>query len=112
MKKNQHFQEFTNAGLALIAKRFRALGDCNRLRLMVELAQGEKTVGALTATTGLTQTNVSRHLQTLAAVGLLARRKEGLSVYYSVAEPSIFEFCSVMCRGLQKHLTSQAKAVS
>jgi DNA-binding transcriptional ArsR family regulator len=109
MAQTQGLRKISGEGLALIAERFRALGDCSRLRLMVELAAGELSVSELIQSTGLTQANASRHLQTLAAAGLLRRRKEGACVFYQVAEPSIYEFCSVMCQGLSRHLENLAK---
>ena len=112
MKSKRQLEQISTAGLELVAERFRALGESNRLRLMLELSAGEKRVNDLVQATGLSQTNVSRHLQTLAAVGLLSRRKAGLNVYYKVSEPSIYEFCTVMCGGLRKHLEQQAKSVA
>ncbi len=96
--------------LELIAARFRVLGEASRLRLIVALEQREKNVTELVAATGLTQANVSRHLQTLADAGILGRRKEGLSVFYSIADPTIFELCDHVCGSVQKRLAQHAKA--
>lgn len=111
MAKKSIPHELSAEGLELTAKRFKALGEPSRLKLIMELAEGEKSVGRLVEATGLTQANVSRHLQTLAAVGLLTRRKDGAAVLYTVAEPAIFDFCAVMCGGLRKHLAEQARAM-
>lgn len=111
MGKHGGIHRLSEEGLILTAKRFKALGDPKRLKLMMELSQGERSVGSLVDDTGISQANVSRHLQTLAAVGILVRRKHGASVYYRVADPGIFEFCAAMCGGLRKHLTQQARAM-
>ena len=58
--------------------------------------------------TGGTQTNVSRHLQTLTQANVLARRKEGLQVFYSISDPSIFKLCELVCGSLEKQFTRQA----
>ena len=94
--------------LEMIAGRFRALGETNRLRLLIALEQGEQCVGELVKATGLSQANVSRHLGALVQSGILARRKAGLQVYYSVADPGIFEMCDHVCGSLAKRLASQA----
>lgn len=94
--------------LELVAARFRVLGEPNRLRLISALEQGEKNVSELVAATELTQANVSRHLQTLTEAGLLGRRKEGLNVYYFIADKSLFALCDLVCSRLQKELAAKA----
>lgn len=86
----------------MIARRFAVLSEPLRLRLLHALIGGEKSVGALVKATGGTQANISRHLQTLADAGLVRRRKEGLQVFYAVADPSIFELCELVCGSLEK----------
>jgi DNA-binding transcriptional ArsR family regulator len=110
MPKKLSPQDLTGPALELIAARFRALGEPNRLRLIIALESGGKNVGDLVAATGLSQPNVSRHLQTLIEAGLLARRKEGLMVIYSIADPTVFDLCEQVCGGVQKRLQHQAKA--
>ncbi|MBI5382426.1 MAG: helix-turn-helix transcriptional regulator [Opitutae bacterium] len=96
--------------LALVARRFAVLSEPMRLRLLQALAGGEKPVNALVELTGGTQANVSRHLQTLTEAHLLKRRKEGLQVFYAVADPSIFQLCELVCGSLEKRLAQQAEA--
>ena len=98
------------AALGLIARRFAVLAEPMRLRLVHALFEGEKNVNALVRLTGGTQANVSRHLQTLTQAGVLARRKEGLQVFYSIAYPSIFQLCELVCGSLEKQLAQEADA--
>lgn len=86
------------AELLDVAKLFRILGEPARLRLLQELMEGERSVNDLTALTGGTQTNVSRHLKALSESGILNKRREGLKVFYSVSDPSVFEICDAVCR--------------
>lgn len=95
-----------------VARRFAVLGEPMRLRLLQVLMQQEQPVNALVEITGGTQANVSRHLQTLAAAGLVSRRKEGLQVFYAIADPSIFQLCDLVCGSLEKHLTKTARIFS
>ena len=62
----------------------------------------------LVEATGGTQANISRHLQTLTQAHLLSRRKEGLQVFYAIADPSIFRLCELVCGSLEKELIRQA----
>ncbi len=94
--------------LLLVAQRFAVLAEPMRLRLIQSLFDGEKNVGELVTLTGGTQANVSRHLQTLTAAHILARRKEGLQVYYKIADPTIPRLCDVVCGAIEKQLTRQA----
>ena len=96
--------------LELVAARFKALSELSRLKLIIALEEGEKNVTTLVEETGLTQANVSRHLQTLIEAGILARRKEGLSVMYSIADATIFDLCEQVCGGVQKRVEKQANA--
>jgi DNA-binding transcriptional ArsR family regulator len=96
--------------LELVARRFAVLGEPMRLRLLRALFDGEKNVGTLVGLTGGTQANISRHLQTLAAAGLLGRRKEGLEVFYAIADPSIYRLCDLVCGSLEKQLSRQAES--
>jgi len=68
-----------------IAKVAQALASGNRLQLLEFIAQGERSVDALAAMTGMSVANTSQHLQALRQVGLVAARKEGQRVYYRVA---------------------------
>ncbi|MCC6232951.1 MAG: helix-turn-helix transcriptional regulator [Verrucomicrobiales bacterium] len=103
-------QSLPPQALDLIATRFRVLGEPMRLRLLIALENAELNVSQLVAATGATQANVSRHLQTLTEAGILGRRKEGLNVYYHVADPSIFKLCEQVCGSLQRRLDQQARA--
>ena len=85
------------AFLELVASRFRALGEPMRLRIVHALIGGEQSVNALVAKTGANQANISRHLQTLTRAGILKRRKEGLYVYYRIADPGILSLCEYVC---------------
>jgi DNA-binding transcriptional ArsR family regulator len=50
-------------------------------------------------------------LQTLTEAGLLGRRKEGLNVYYFIADESLFKLCDLVCNRLQKELAAKAAAL-
>ncbi|MCC6415503.1 MAG: helix-turn-helix transcriptional regulator [Opitutaceae bacterium] len=102
----------SEAALQLVAARFAVLAEPMRLRLIQALLAGERNVGQLVEATGGTQANVSRHLQTLAQAHILARRKEGLQVFYGIADPSIPQLCDVVCTAIEKQLARQAKTLT
>ena len=109
MAKAKKARPMTDDALTLVARRFAVLSEPMRLRLLHALFDGEKPVNTLVEATGGTQANVSRHLQTLADAGLLSRRKEGLQVFYSIADPSIFPLCELVCGSLEKQHAARAE---
>jgi ArsR family transcriptional regulator len=98
----------TEDALLLVAQRFAVLAEPMRLRLIQALLDGESNVTDLVEATGGTQANISRHLQTLIAAHILTRRKEGLQVFYRIADPTIPKLCELVCGSLGKTLTRQA----
>ena len=99
---------FNDQAIEIVARRFAVLAEPMRLRLIQALFGGEKNVTELTALTGGTQANISRHLQTLIAAQVLGRRKEGLQVFYRIADPTIPRLCDLVCGSLEKSLARQA----
>jgi len=95
----------------LVAARFRVLGEASRLKLIQALEGSERSVNELTDATGLNQANASRHLQTLTDAGILRRRKQGLRVLYSIADPNIFDLCEHVCGSLQQRINAHARAL-
>jgi len=95
--------------LTLVAGRFKALSDPVRLQILNTLRAGEKSVTELIAETGCAQANVSKHLQILHNLGFVARKKEGLYVYYRLSGREIFQLCDIMCGRIEKELKSRQK---
>lgn len=93
--------------LEVVAQRFRVLGEPQRLRLLQALESGERTVNELVELTGAAQPNASRHLQALRDAGLVGRRKEGTSVYYSIADPMVFRLCELVCHSVREDARSR-----
>ena len=102
----------TEQALELIAARFKVLAEPTRLKLLILLQNGDMNVSQLMNAAGTTQSNTSRHLHALASAGILKRRKLGLSVFYSIADPTIFELCEHVSKSLEERLSSQVKAFS
>lgn len=104
-------RQLTEEALGMIARRFAVLSEPMRLRLLHALFDGEKSVSRLIELSGGTQANVSRHLQTLAEAGLLSRRKEGLQVFYTISDPSVFPLCELVCGSLEKQHAQRMDAL-
>ena len=93
----------------LIARRFRAIGDPMRVRLLDRLRDGEASVNQLADQLGSSQQNVSKHLGLLADAGVLARRREGTRVYYRIVDEGVLELCEGVCGSLHGQLAQLAQ---
>lgn len=101
----------TDEGMILLARRFAVLGDPLRLKLLHALFGGEKSVGELVALSHSTQPNISRHLHKLMHTGTISRRKQGTTVYYTIADPTLFKLCELVCNNLERQLNAQAGSI-
>jgi DNA-binding transcriptional ArsR family regulator len=91
-----------------VADYFRALAEPSRLKIINALRDGEHNVGELTELCACSQANVSKHLTLLAQAGLVAREARGTSVYYRIADPTIYQLCDLVCGQLAQHFADQA----
>jgi DNA-binding transcriptional ArsR family regulator len=80
----------------LVAQRFRLLGEPMRLRILQVLEPGELPVGEIVDALKSSQPNISRHLQALLQGGLISRRRDGLNIFYSIADPMVFKLCQLV----------------
>ena len=90
----------------LIARRFRALSEPLRVRILDLLRDQELSVTAIADQLGAGQQNVSKHLAVLVDSRMLARRKDGTHAYYRIADDGVFELCEQVCGSLQDQLKS------
>ncbi|MDZ7631589.1 MAG: metalloregulator ArsR/SmtB family transcription factor [Gemmatimonadaceae bacterium] len=101
--------EMTPEVLCLVADKFKALAEPARLELLNCLRGGELSVGDLVEQTGMGQANVSKHLQLLFSLGFVTRRKEGLFVYYALADRTVFQLCDLMCARIENESKQRQK---
>lgn len=71
---------------------FKALAHPTRLYIVLRLSEGEARVGDLTKEVGADVSTVSKHLAVLRDVGLVADRREGQSILYSLACDCVLDF--------------------
>ena len=99
--------------LLVIARRFRALSDPTRLRILDVLRrQDEASVGELTELVGGSQQNVSKHLSALHAEGFVSRRKRGTSSIYRITDPGVHQICDGISAGIEAQLADMEAALS
>lgn len=107
MARSGHLNLSADA-VALVAARFKVLGEPVRLRILQTLERGEMSIGDLADTLELSQPNISKHVRILVDAGLVARRQDGNTVYCTICDDTVFALCDVVCSSLRDRLTAQA----
>ena len=108
MAKKRQQMMMTPEALKLVAARFKVLSDPMRLNILRVLEEGEMSVSGITETVESTQPNISKHLKSLQDAGFVNRRQDGNTVYYSIADESVYELCDLVCSSIHERLKSQA----
>ncbi len=83
-----------NAGEA--ARLLKALSNEKRLMILCRLGDGECAVSELIPLVGLSQSALSQHLAVLREEGLVAGRREGVTIRYRIAEPAALRVIAVL----------------
>ena len=72
-----------------LAELFKVFGDTTRIRILFVLFEAEVCVCDLAETLGMTQSAISHQLRLLKASGLIQARRQGKSVFYSLADSHV-----------------------
>ena len=74
------------------------LGNSDRLMLLCQLVQQERTVGELERLTGITQPTLSQQLGILRREGVVSTRRDGKFIWYQLNDPRILQLIQTMYR--------------
>jgi DNA-binding transcriptional ArsR family regulator len=94
--------------LEQVASYFQALSEPTRLRILNFLREGERSAGELAQLCGYTGANISRHMALLTARGLVAREARGTSVYFRIADASVYQLCDLVCGSIARQFEKVA----
>lgn len=94
------------------AEFFKVLGHPARIRVLELLREGERTVGQLIPEVGLEASHLSQQLGVMRRASILHSRKVGATVYYSVADPRIFQLLEVAKAILTTTLTETGQLLA
>ena len=85
-----------------VAALLKAMANPARLVILCQLAEGERSVGELERAVGLSQSGISQHLAVLRRGDVVASRREGQTVFYSLASAQVVTLMgtlhAVFCR--------------
>jgi len=97
--------EALNDRAAAAARLLKLFASEQRLRMLCRLGEGEASVNELGHYAGLSQSATSQHLTKLRAGGVVAVRRDGQTIYYSLSDPAAVGMIEALCRlyGVRGH---------
>ena len=88
--------------LEFAAEMLRIMGHPQRLMIAQCLEAGEMNVSDLAQAIGCPQSSTSQHLKAMRMRGLLASRRQGNCVFYSILRPEIYKIIQCVRQGAEK----------
>jgi DNA-binding transcriptional ArsR family regulator len=92
--------------VADVAELLRSLASEKRLRMLCLITERERSVGELCAALALPQANISQQLTVLRRAGLVHGRREGQTIYYSLASEEVRRVLEALCNVYGRRRTS------
>lgn len=89
----------------------KTLASSKRLEIINALKEGEKTVGELVEILGVPKANVSQHLAVMRHKGILLSRRDGVNIYYRIANPKVVQACALMREVLTEQMKERSKLI-
>ena len=90
----------------------KTLTNPKRIEILSVLKTDERTVTELVNALGASKANVSQHLAVMRHKGILTTRREGVNIYYRVANPKVIDACALMKEVLFEQHMAKKKAVT
>lgn len=104
-------REFKDLVYEQFAKMAQAFAAPKRLEIIDVLAQGERDVESLSKQVAMTVANTSRHLQILKQTRLVQSRREGVRIFYRLADEDVLS-CWINIRTMAEKRSAEIKEVA
>ncbi len=89
----------------------KTLANAKRLEILNALRNKEMTVNELAERVGALKANISQHLAVMRQKGILATRRDGVNIYYRIANPKVIQACDIMREVLLEQLKKSEKLI-
>ena len=86
--------------------------NAKRLEIINTLKDKEMAASELIERIGLSKANLSQHMSVLKSKGVILSRREGINIYYRMANPKIIQACHLMREVLLDQFQEKGKMVS
>ncbi|HEB34501.1 hypothetical protein LCGC14_0830860 [marine sediment metagenome] len=87
----------------------KTLANAKRLEILNALRDKDMTVNELAERVGALKANISQHLAVMRQKGILASRRDGINIYYRIANPKVIQACDIMREVLFEQLKENEK---
>ncbi len=86
--------------------------NAKRLEIIHTVKDKEMAASELIERIGLSKANLSQHMSVLKLKGVILSRREGINIYYRIANPKIIQACDLMREVLLGQLQEKGKMVA
>jgi ArsR family transcriptional regulator len=86
--------------------------NAKRLEIINTIKDKEMAASELIERIGLSKANLSQHMSVLKSKGVILSRREGINIYYRIANPKIIQACHLMREVLLEQFQEKGKMVS
>ncbi len=87
------------------------MADPKRISILYALSEGRKNVGELAEALGVNRATVSRHLKVLRERSMVTTERDGVSIYYSLADHRVIEALDLL-REVLAQILAQRKMLA
>ena len=101
----------TGTVTANLARVLKALGDTNRLNIVMSIGRKTRSVSEIVKVTGLSQTLVSFHLRALREADIVITKRTGPFIYYSLSEPLLLDLLNSISHATNSKGCAQDKTL-
>lgn len=100
-KEGSHFEQRTDARrdeVYYLSEFFKVFADSTRIKILFVLRDGEQCVNDIAAGLEMSQSSISHQLRVLKQSRLVKFRRDGKTIYYSLADDHVV---NILCQGLE-----------
>ncbi len=95
--------------IRLMANRFKAMSEPVRLKILQIVKERERSVGEIAEILNLKHGTASANLNALAKAGLVSTRRDGVKIYYHIANDMILQICDIACNCIRQEIKEMLK---
>jgi len=87
----------------------KSLSHPKRLEILNNLRDGEKSVSELLSVSECSKANLSQHLAVLREKRIISSRREGVNIFYRLANPKMIKACDIIREVLFEELVEDSR---
>lgn len=89
----------------------KVLANPKRIEIINTLRDKEMSYGDLLGALKIKKANLSQHLAVMRSKGIVKARRDGVNIYYRIANPKVIKACDIMREVLLEQLSEANKLI-